>query len=172
MKQIKPMFTKRICFGIAVYVAAAVVLYLMQYILYEETVPTLFYFALIVPPVFLLLDRLLSGFFTRDSVRAKLGGMLRVTSVFLMLASGLAAYITFTGGHLRSLVHWQIIAVALSCAIVTALERKLIEYEQSEDTAQTDPTGAGRFEVRVTYVSIVLSVLLICTFVFMLIAAP
>ena len=117
MQRLKSYLTPCTVIAVFIYILTCAVLFAVEYIMYRRAIETVFSYALITPPLAVLVYALF-GVREPSQTHKKSTGM-------LALASGgvVAAYFIFNTDHFLRLTSWQIIAVLFVVGIVFILER-------------------------------------------------
>jgi len=140
--------------------------------MYANAVATVFHYILIYPPLFLLaylgFGRRRKKRKDRAEVRARALG---IGAVIMLTGSAIVAYNLLNSGSQQRLATWQIISIIVAISIIALMERRLVEHDIDEKS-RAGNAETTHFPTRVTYVSIVFSLLLLVTISFLLITRP
>ena len=119
MRRLKSYLTPCAMTAIVIYILTCAALFAVEYIIYRGAIGTVFSYALVTPPLAVLVYSLF-GVREPSQNHKKSTGM-------LALASGgvVAAYFIFNTDHLLRLTSWQMLAALFAVGIVYILERLL-----------------------------------------------
>jgi len=140
------------------YVVTSAALYVIEYKMFAGAIETIFMFVSVYPPLFLI-GYLIFGKRPlkrdRKELRAKAMGMV---GTMVLVVCGLVVYNYFSGDDYRHLANWQILAIVIIIAVIGLLESKKIAV-------------AIRI-LRVDYISMLFTAILLATVVFLLATGP
>ena len=117
MQRLKSYLTPCAVIAVFIYILTCAALFAVEYIMYRRAIGTVFSYALVTPPLAVLVYALF-GVREPSQSHKKSTGM-------LALASGgvVAAYFIFNTDHLLRLTSWQMLAALFAVGIVYILER-------------------------------------------------
>ena len=159
MEKLKGYFSNiHISLAAALYIVTCVVLYIIEFVLYDRAVITVFWYVLVYPPLFLighLIYRNRKAKRDRKEIRARMMGLFGTIVLVVCVVVG---YNFISGSEYRDLSTWQILGIVMTVAAFGLLESKRDDMEKKV--------------LRVDYISITFATLLVFTAAFLLITAP
>jgi len=158
MDKIKQVLNIHVYIAFAIYAVTCTALYIIEKVMYAGSVVTVFIFIAVYPPLFLIgyivfgKRPLKAG---RRAIRIKMRGMFGAIAIVGCIVVG---YNFIRSGTYQHIINWQILSLFAAVAVVA-----LLDYKQLMD----------QFEIaKIDYVSIVFSLLLVVTIIFLLISRP
>ena len=156
MEKFKEYLKPRYIIAVAIYLASCAVLYVVGYNLYAGALKTVFISALVYPPVFVILA-LMRG----KSERKEPGKISRAIGYIIagIVLAGAVVFVFFSlfPNYSQRLLGWQILSLIPSAVIILAMEMRHGKLGSKH----------GAYGVSIIY-----SVLLVCTAAFVLVAGP
>jgi len=147
-----------ISLAVALYIVTCVVLHIVEFVLYDRAVVTVYWYVLVYPPLFLVAHILFRNRKLKRDRRELRARMMGLFGTIIFVICVVVGYNFISGEEYRDMSIWQILGIVMAISAFGLLESKRDDMEKKVS--------------RIDYISIAFSTLLVFTVAFLLITAP